>query len=85
MAVHILPSMVKILLRLFCNSNCIHFCPHLMLSCSNVYIVEWIVFMPAMRVFVGSALNISFGLACRDYTFDENAFYVGSFFQKFRV
>ena len=41
--------------------------------------------MPAMRVFVGSALNISFGLAFRDYTFDENAFYVGSFFQKFRV
>jgi len=27
-------------------------------------IVEWLVSMPAVRLFVGSALTISFGLAC---------------------
>jgi len=32
--------------------------------------------MPAVRVFVGSALTLSFDLACRDYTFDRSAFYV---------
>jgi len=30
--------------------------------------------MPAVRMFVGSALTISFGLASRDYTFDRSAF-----------
>jgi len=30
--------------------------------------------MPAVRLFVGSALTISFGLACRGYTFDRSAF-----------
>jgi len=30
--------------------------------------------MPAVRVFVGSSLTISFGLASRDYTFDRSAF-----------
>jgi len=30
--------------------------------------------MLAVRVFVGSSLTISFGLASRDYTFDMSAF-----------
>jgi len=38
--------------------------------------------MTAVRVFVGSALTISFGLACRDYAFDRNAFHVWLLFQK---
>ena len=60
---------------IFWNSNCIHRCPHITLSSScNVNIVEWLVSMPAVRVFVGSALTISFGLASRDYTFDMSAF-----------
>jgi len=62
MEVHILPSKAKTLLGLFCNSNCIHLCSHVTLSFSgNVYIVEWLVSMPAVRLFVGSALTISFG------------------------
>jgi len=32
--------------------------------------------MPAVWLFVDSALTISFGLACRGYTFDRNAFNV---------
>jgi len=40
--------------------------------------------MAAVQVFVGSALTISFGLVCRDYTFDGNAFHVGYVFKKFR-
>jgi len=36
--------------------------------------------MPAVRFFIGSALTIFFGLACRGYTFERNAFYV--LFQK---
>ena len=36
--------------------------------------------VPAVRLFVGSALTISFGLACRRYTFDRSAFNV--LFQK---
>jgi len=32
--------------------------------------------MPAVRLFVGSALIISFGLACKGYTTDRNAFNV---------
>jgi len=36
--------------------------------------------MPAVRLFVGSALTISFSLPCRGYTFDSNAFNV--LFQK---
>jgi len=43
---------------------------------SNVNIVECLVSMPAVQLFVGSALTISFGLACRGYTFDRNAFNV---------
>ena len=39
--------------------------------------------MPAVRLFVGSALTISFGLACRDYTFDGSAFNV--LLKKFKV
>jgi len=55
----------KTLLGLFCNSNCIHLCSHITLSfSSNMNIVEWLVSMPAVRLFVGSALTISFGLAC---------------------
>jgi len=41
-------------------------------SSRNVNIVECLVSMPAVRLFVGSALTISFGLACRGYTFDRN-------------
>jgi len=43
MVVYILPSIAKVLLRLFCNLNCNHLCPqpHIMLSCcSNVNIAE---------------------------------------------
>jgi len=50
---------------------------------SNVNIVECLVSMPAVRLFVGSALTISFDLACRGYTVDRSAFNV--LFQKFRV
>jgi len=32
--------------------------------------------MPAARLFVGSALTIFFGLVCRGYLFDRNAFNV---------
>jgi len=75
MIVYIFPSIAKTLLGIFCNSNCIHRCPHMTLSSSgNVNIVEWLVSMPVVRVFVGSALTISFGLASRDYTFDMSAF-----------
>ena len=75
MVVYILPSNAKTLLELFCYSNSIHLCSHITLSsCSNVNIVEWLVSMLAVRLFVGSALTISFGLACRGYTFDRIAF-----------
>jgi len=71
----------KTLLVLFCNSNCIHLCSHITLSFSrNLNIVEWLVSIPAVRLFVVSALTISFGLACRGYTFDRCAFNV--LFQK---
>jgi len=84
MVVYILPSNAKTLLGLFCNSNCIHFCLHITLSSSsNVNIVEWLVSISAVRLFVGSALTISFGFACRGYTFDKNTFNV--LFKKFRV
>jgi len=36
--------------------------------------------MPAVRLFGSSALTISFGSACRGYTFDRSAFNV--LFQK---
>jgi len=36
--------------------------------------------MPAVRVFSSSAINICFGLAGRDHTFDGSAFY--TLFQK---
>jgi len=63
MVVYILSSNAKTLLGLLCNSNCIH---HITLSfSSNMNIVEWLVSMSAVRLFVGSALTISFGLACR--------------------
>ena len=58
MVVYILPSNAKTLLGLFCNSNCIHLCSHITLSLSsNVNIVERLVSMPAVRLFVGSALQ----------------------------
>ena len=77
----ILPSNAKTLLGLFCNLNCIHLCSHITLSSSsNVNIVEWFVSMPAVRLFACSALTISFGSACRGYTFDRSAFNV--LFQK---
>jgi len=79
MAVHILPSNAKTLLGLFCNSNCIHLCSHIMLSSSssNVNIVERSVSMPAVRLFLGSTLTISFCIACGGYTFDRSAFNQG--------
>jgi len=42
-------------------------------------IVEWLVSMPAVWLFVGSAVTICFGLACWGYTFDRSAFNVGYF------
>jgi len=45
-----------------------------------VNIVEWLVSMPAVRLFVVSAHTISFSLACRGYTFDRCTFNV--LFQK---
>jgi len=66
MVVCILPSSAKTLLGLFCSSYTI---VHVRLSSSSdVNIVEWLVSMPAVGLFVGSALTISFGLvliACR--------------------
>jgi len=47
---------------------------------SDVNIVEWLVSIPAVQLFLGSALTISFGLACGGYTFDRRAFNV--LFQK---
>ena len=77
MAVYILPSNVKTLLGLLCNSNCFHLWSHITLSSSsNVNIFECLVSMPAVRLFVGDALTIVFGLACRGYTFDRSAFNV---------
>ena len=70
MVVYILPSNAKTLLGLFCNWNCIHLCSHITLSSSNnMNIVERLVSMPAVRLFLGSTLTISFGLACRVTTF----------------
>ena len=81
MVVYILPSTAKTLLGLFSNSNCIHLRSHMTLSSSsNVNTVEWLVCMAVVRLFVGSALTISFGLACKGYTFDRSAFNV--LFQK---
>jgi len=77
MVVYILPPNAKTLLGLFCNSNCIHLCSQITLSSSsNVNTSEWLVSMPAVRLFVSSALTISFGLACGGYTFDRSAFNV---------
>ena len=76
MVMYILPSNAKTLLGLFCNSNCIHLCSHITLSSiSNVKIVEWLMSMSTVRLFVGSALTISFALACRGYTFDRIKFH----------
>ena len=51
-------------------------------SSGNVNIVEWLLSVPApaVQLLLGSALTISFGLACRGYTFDRTAFNV--LFQK---
>ena len=43
-------------------------------SSSNVNIAEWLVSMPVVRLFLGSTLTISFGIACRGCTFDRSAF-----------
>jgi len=64
MVAYILPSNTKTLLGLFCNSNCIHLSSHIMLrSCRNLNIVEWSVSMLVVRLFLGSALTIPFGIA----------------------
>jgi len=47
---------------------------------SNVNIVELSESMPAVRLSLGSAFTISFGIACRGYTFDRSSFNV--LFQK---
>jgi len=58
-----------------------YLCSHIRLTSSgNVNIVEWLVSVPAVRLFVDSALTISFPLASRGYTFDRSAFNV--LFQK---
>jgi len=81
MVVYIFPPNAKTLLGLFCNLNCCHLCSHVTLgSSSNVNTIELLVSMPAVRLFVGSTLTISFGLACRGNTFDRSAFSV--LFQK---
>ena len=55
----ILSWMTKALLRQFCNSNCIHVCEYITLSSSsNVNIVAWLVSIPAVPVFVDSALTV---------------------------
>ena len=41
---------------------------------SKVNIVEWLVSALAVQLFLGSSLTISFGLACRGYTFDGRVF-----------
>jgi len=81
MVVYILPPNAKTQLGLFSNSNCIHLGSQITLSSSgNVNTVEWLVCMAVVRLFVGSALIISFGFACIGYTFDRSAFNV--LFQK---
>jgi len=82
MVVYILPSNAGTILHF-------ELCPLLftynvdVYSSSNVNIVGCLVSMPAVRVFVGFALTISFGLACRGYNFDWKAFIV--LFQKVQV
>jgi len=81
MVLYVLSPNAKTLLGLFSNSNCIHLRSHITLSSSsNVNTVEWLVCTAVVPLFVGSALTISFGLACRGYTFDRSAFNV--LFQK---
>ena len=54
--------MAKALLRLFCNLNCIHLCPHITLSSeSNVNIVEWLVSMPAVHIGVREGILLGGG------------------------
>ena len=78
----ILPWMAKVLLRQFCNSNCIHLYEHITLSSSSkVNIVEWLASIPAVQVLVHSALAICFGSEWSDNTFDGNAFCVAYFFK----
>jgi len=45
-----------------------HLCSHIRLSSSSN--VNIIASMPAVRLFIGSAFTISFGLARRGYPFD---------------
>ena len=39
-------------------------------------VVQWLMFMPVVQMFVGSALNICFGLASKDHIFDGSTFNV---------
>jgi len=74
--------MAKVLLRQFCNSNWIHLYEQITFSSSgNVNTVEWLVSMPAVQVFVDSALTICFGSEWSDGTFDGNAFCVAYVFK----
>jgi len=71
MVVYILPSNAKTLLDYFAIRTVSTFVYIKRLSSSsNVNTVEWIMSMPAVRLFLGSTLKISFGLAlaCRGYT-----------------
>jgi len=68
MVLHILPQWQKFSWDYFAIRNVSTFvlCTHIKLSsCSNVNVVERLV-IPAMGLFVGSALTISFGFARRD-------------------
>ena len=68
----------------FAIPKCIHLCSHITLSSSsNVNIVEWLVSMPAVRLFVGFALAILFGLACRGLQLI--GVLLMYFFKKFRI
>ena len=58
-----------------------HLCSHIRLSSSSN--VNIIASMPSVRLCVGSALTISFGLACRGYTSD--GVLLMYFFKKFQV
>ena len=86
MVVYSLPPNAKTLLGLFCISNCIHLCSHITLSSSsNVNIVQWLVSVPVVRLFVGSALTISFGLAFRLEVTPLIGGLLMYFFKRFRV
>ena len=54
-------------------------------SSSNVIIIEWLLSVPAVQLFRGSALTISFGLACTVEVTPSIGGLLMYFFKKFRV